>query len=378
MKTKSYFVSLVLLGFLTWSCSNKDDLSSSQSLKVSMNTGAANLTTAMTAITASPGYQVLATTGASNAPSLVASSVSNGSFGMSRVDTISLSDIAGVYDYKAANYKRWHPDLLNFFVKSGTSSDFIVKLPASKVTHPGSLFHFAAADTLLVNNYVVDVSKYNYNFSRYLWNYSFASTITIDAVAAGSLSIESIRNRKDGRNFSSDFLFANGYDARVSYSSGDTIMSDYSISKAGTIYFEENFTSIKNDTARWHREKQYTLTIGNVKIVRTPTHGNNGLDSAKVYVNTVLQTKAKVVFIDINKGDTTEFSIIGHNRDLQITFDDGSVSTVSELLGSSIKNVRELFTSLRQVYFATNLVDWVAWDIAMNKNNMGMGHYTGK
>jgi len=373
MKTKSYYLGLVLLGFLTWSCSNKDELSASQgSLKVSMNTGADNLTAAITAITTSPGYQVLQTSNASNAPSLVAASTSNESFGMSRLDTVSLSDLAGVYEYKAANFKKWHAELLNFFVKTGTSSDFIVKLPASKVTHPGSLFHFTPADTLLVNNYVIDVSKYDYVFSRYLWNYSFASSINIDNVEVGSLNILSSRNKKDGRNFSSDFLFTNGYDAKVSYTSGDTIMSDYSISKAGTIYFEENFTSIKNDTARWHREKQYSLIIGNVKVIRTPTHGNNGLDSAQVYLSGVLQTKAKVQFIDINKTDTTEFSIIGHNRDLQITFDDGTITTVSKLLGSSIENVRALFTSLRQVYFATNLVDWVAWDIAMNKNNMGM------
>jgi len=62
--------------------------------------------------------------------------------------------------------------------------------------------------------------------------------------------------------------------------------------------------------------------------------------------------------------------VIGHNRDIQITFDDSTKTTVSQLLGSSIENVRTLFTSLRQVYFATNVVDWVAWDIYMNKNNM--------
>jgi len=159
-------------------------------------------------------------------------------------------------------------------------------------------------------------------------------------------------------------------------SNGDTILSDYSISKGGTIYFEEKFTSIKSDTASRHREKEYSLTIGNVRIVRVPTHGNNGLDSAKVYLGDVLQTKAKVQFIDItNHSDTTEFSVIGHNRDIQIVFDDSTKTTVSQLLGSSIENVRTLFTSLRQVYFATNVVDWVAWDIYMNKNNMmGFNH----
>jgi len=376
MKTKSYFVSLVLLGLLTWSCSNKDELGSSQgSLKVSINTGADNLTSAMTAITTSKGYEVLATSGSSNAPSLVKSSVS-GSFGMSRVDTVKMSDIAGVYDYQAANYKRWHPSLMNFFVKTGTNADFIVKLPASKVTHPGSLLRFTPADTLLVNNYVIDVTTYNYEFGRYLWNYSFASSIKIDNVDVGSMTIQSSRSKLTGKNFMSDFVFTNGYEAKMVSSNGDTILSDYSISKGGTIYFEEKFTSIKSDTASRHREKEYSLTIGNVRIVRVPTHGNNGLDSAKVYLGDVLQTKAKVQFIDItNHSDTTEFSVIGHNRDIQIVFDDSTKTTVSQLLGSSIENVRTLFTSLRQVYFATNVVDWVAWDIYMNKNNMmGFNH----
>jgi len=376
MKTKSYFVSLVLLGLLTWSCSNKDELGSSQgSLKVSINTGSDNLTSAMTAITTSKGYEVLATSGSSNAPSLVKSSVS-GSFGMSRVDTVKMSDIAGVYDYQAANYKRWHPSLMNFFVKTGTNADFIVKLPASKVTHPGSLLRFTPADTLLVNNYVIDVTTYNYEFGRYLWNYSFASSIKIDNVDVGSMTIQSSRSKLTGKNFMSDFVFTNGYEAKMVSSNGDTILSDYSISKGGTIYFEEKFTSIKSDTASRHREKEYSLTIGNVRIVRVPTHGNNGLDSAKVYLGDVLQTKAKVQFIDItNHSDTTEFSVIGHNRDIQIVFDDSTKTTVSQLLGSSIENVRTLFTSLRQVYFATNVVDWVAWDIYMNKNNMmGFNH----
>ena len=371
MKTKRIYFVLALLGFISWSCTNSD-LTSQASLKTSINTGAQSLTTAMNSITASSGYQVLANSGLSNSPSLMASSTGTSSFGRT-MDTISLSDIAGIYDYKAAKYKRWHPELFNFFEKTGTNSDFIVKLPETKVTHPGTLLRFTPADTTLVNNYVIDVSKYNYEFGRYLWNYSFASSITISNISVGALTILSSRNKTNGQHFSSDFAFANGCDAKASYSSGDTIMSDYSISKGATTYFEENFTSIKNDTARWHREKQYSLTIGNVKIVRNPTPHNNGLDSAKVYVNNILQTKATVQIIDVNKTDTTEFSVISHNRDLKITFDDGTTTTVSQLLGSTITDVRTLFTSLRQVYFATNVVDWVAWDIAMNKNNMGMG-----
>ncbi|HJV78492.1 MAG TPA: hypothetical protein VJ602_08925, partial [Paludibacter sp.] len=241
----------------------------------------------------------------------------------------------------------------------------------SKVKNPRTLMTYSPADTALVNNYVIDVSKYNYVFGRYLWNYNLVSTITVSNVSVGTLSVQSSRNKTDGLNFASDFAFANGYDAKMQYSTGDTILSVYNISKGGTTLFEEKFTAIKSDTASRHRERQYSLTIGNVQIVRNPTHGNNGLDSAKVYVGGVLQTKATVKFIDVSSSsDETEFSVIGHNRDLQITFDDGTTTTVSQLLGSTINDVRSLFVSLRQVYFATNIVDWVAWDILMNKMNM--------
>jgi len=374
MKTKSYYLGLVLLGFLAWSCTNKDEMSlnSQGSLKASLNANVQNLTTAMTVISSSPGYQVLAGSGPTSAPSLVKSTVSGSeSFVSAPLDTISLSEIAGIYDYKASKYKKWHPELFNFFAKTAASSDFIVRLPESKVKNPMSLFHFMASDTTLVNNYVIDVSKYNYDFGRFLWDYTLASTITIDNVAVGALNVQSSKSRANGYHFMSDFLFSNGYDAKVVYSTGDTILSDYAITKGSTILFEEKFTAIKNDTASRHREREYSLTVGNVTIVRVPTHGNNGLDSAKVYVGGVLQTKSKVEFIDItSKSDSTEFSIVGHNRDLKITFDDGTTSTVSQLLGSTITGVRTLFTSLRQVYFATSIVDWVAWDIFRNRENM--------
>lgn len=369
MKTKSFYLGLGLLCLVTWSCTSKDEITS-KSFKTSINASSQDLTTAMSAITSSSGYSVLSTSVSANAPSQINSSNSE-SFFLSPSDTIMLSEIAGVYDFKATKFKKWHPELFNFFAKTGSSADFIVRLPESKVKNPRSLMLYLPTDTLLVNNYVIDVSKYNYVYGHYLWNYNLISTITISNVNVGSFSIQSSRNKTNGQHFASDFTFANGYDAKLLYSTGDTILSVYNISKAGTTLFEEKFTAIKNDTSSRHREKQYSLTIGNVLIVRTPTHENNGLDSAKVYVSGFLQTKSKVQFIDNESStESTEFSVIGHNRDLKITFDDGTTTTVNQLLGSTITDVRSLFVSLRQVYFATNVVDWVARDIFMNKMNM--------
>ena len=374
MKTKSFYLGLALLGFTMWSCTSQSDVTN-KSLKTSISASAQDLTSAMAAITTSPGYSVLSTQAPAGAPSLVKSyadaTSSNPGFIYVPIDSIQLSQVAGIYDYKAAKSLKWRADLFNFFTKTGTSSDFVVRLPESKVKNARSLFTFAAADTTLQNNYVIDVSKYSFSFGRYFWNYNLASSITVSNANVGALTVQSSRNKTNGQNFASDFVFANGYDAKMKYSTGDTILSVYSISKGGATLFEEKFTAVKSDTASRHRERQYSLTIGNVQIVRTPTHGNNGLDSAKVYVAGVLQTKATVKFVDnANSTEDMEMSVIGHSRDLQITFDDGTVTTVSQLLGTTITDIRTLFTSLRQVYFATNVVDRLAWDILMNKMNI--------
>jgi len=84
-----------------------------------------------------------------------------------------------------------------------------------------------------------------------------------------------------------------------------------------------------------------------------------------------LQLHSIVKFIDVTSTslnpDSTETSITNHKRELQITFDDGTSTTIKQLLGNTIDNIRTLFVSLRQTYFATGVVDWIAWDIYKNK-----------
>src|SRR5690606_22027781 len=102
------------------------------------------------------------------------------------------------------------------------------------------------------------------------------------------------------------------------------------------------------------------LTIGDVQIVRKA--GPNSLDSAKVYVLGVLQATAKVELVDVTSTDATEVSVTNHKREIKITFEDGTSKTISELLGTSIETIRNLFLSLRKSYFATSIVDRIAWD----------------
>jgi hypothetical protein len=342
---------------------------SSGSLKSSINASAQSLTTAMNSITSTQGYQLLSTQNPTAGSSAMMTKQSVAAFD-STYNQILLADVAGKWNFKAALYNRWSPNLLRFFLNAGTSTDMIVSLPESKVKQPWTLLRYSPADTTLVNNYVIDVSKYAYHFNRFLgWDYNMASNISIGGASVGDLAIQSSNSRTAGYHFTSGFTFANGYVASASYTSGDTIVYDYNISKANQTLYEEKYVAIRTSPTSRHREKTYSLTIGNVKIVRQA--GPNSLDSAKVYVSGVLQLHSVVKIVSDSTtvaGTDDESTVTKKTRSVQITFDDGTSTTIKALLGNTITDISTLFASIRQTYFATGIVDWIAWDIYKNKN----------
>jgi hypothetical protein len=367
MKTTNYFLALILLSFVTWSCTSSDDLSQG-SLKTSINKNVQELTTAMNAISSSSSFKVLTNSGIEAGPSNVKSS---SDVTVTPIDSIMLSDITGVYDYNRSHstYKKWQLSMLNFFTKSAdNATQMIVKLPEEKVLKPRTLLLFSPADTLLTNNYVFTLNDYVYKFNRYLWDYKMASIINIKGVDAGALKIQSGFNKDDGYHFASEFAFPSGAVAKCDYANGDTAaVATYSISDGTKTLYEEKYTSIKNKLLKKHRENSYSLTVGDIQIVRNL--GKNSLDSAKVFVAGVLQVNSKVEVVDVATviSDTIEVCITNQKRELKITFDDGTSSTMTQLLGSTMLDIRKLFISLRQTYFATSVVDWIAWDIYRSK-----------
>jgi hypothetical protein len=371
MKTKSFIPIMLFLSLITWSCSTNEV--SQGSLKESINKSVQNLTTALNTISASNGYQILAISSSTttNTPNFVKSSVA--AFDTT-FNSILLTDIAGVYDYKAVKSKRGPMQLMHFFIKTRDTTDMIVRLPEAKVKHPESLLQYFASDTLLTNNYIIDLSKYDYHFNPRLgWDYQMASNINIKGTNVGALAIQSSNSMAKGYKYASEFVFADGYQASCTYASGDTAVATYDINNGSKVLYSEKYTAImtKGSKENRHHEQQYSLTIGNVEIVREM--GRNGLDSAKVYVGGVLQSKAKIQIVDdVTVSNTTtedaENSVINHKRELIITFEDGTSSTISDLLGTtSITTIRSLFASLRQSSFAVGIVDWIAWDIYTNK-----------
>lgn len=352
MKNAAFKLSgFFLLSLLVLSCSKTETGSTQGGLKDAINSGAQNLNVAMTNISSTEAFQVL--------------SVANGSLLKSGTlttttykATIPLDLVKGVYNFKSlkTNESKGFP-LIRFFTKSADNSKMIVNMPLSKMKNPRMLREYVKADSALTNNFSMAVSEYFNNYNSYHdFDYSNVAAITIDKLPAGSLNIKSKKSPVSGTQYASQFAFSNGYTAKYLYNSGDSTVSSFTLVKASSLLYEEKLITIKNDTARFGREHQYSLTIGDVKLVRKADR------HYAVYVKNVLQPNAVVSFIDEDENEDSEHSIC-HKRDVQIKFEDGTTSTVSALIGSSIADITTLFTSLHDVYFAAYIADWLAYDV---------------
>jgi hypothetical protein len=344
----------VLLCASIWSCT-KTTVVDNSSLKGAINQSALTLNTAMNTISSSKAFGILTVSDAT----LKSTTITDATYKV----YIPLDSIKGVYNYKPVNKPdRWGWSLIKYFTKTADNSKMIVKMPLSKVTHPRSLKQYIPADSALTNNFSIAVSDYHNNYNSY-WDYDYilTSEISVDNVVTGNLNIKSIVSPTNGIQYASQYSFTGGYNAQYKYNSGDTTVSSFSILNGTTVLYQEKLLTVRNDTARFGREHQYTLTIGNVQIVR-----KSGTSAVAVYLNGVLQANAVVKIVD-NSTTDPEVSVL-KKRDIQITFDDGTTTTVSALIGNSVTDIKTLFDSLHSVYFAAGIVDWIAYDIYYHRN----------
>jgi len=336
----------LLMGGVLWSCSKSDNVPTNLSTKQSLNQSAMDLNAAISTIKSSPAYGIF-TEGTTKAATVDTTYRAN----------ITLDLIKGVYDYKpAVRPDRRGFSVLHFFTKTADNSHMIVRMPLKKAKNPWTLRSWSPADSTLVNNFSIDVSDYHNKYNNY-WNYDYLLTAAIDTsnVEAGKLNIQSISNQTSGIHYSSQFAFTDSYTASYNYASGDTTVSSFGITNNGQTLYEEKLLTIKNDTLRFGREFQYILTIGNVQFKRI-----SGQDNTQIFVNGVLQPKATVKIIDASSD--SEPSVV-KKRDIQVTFEDGTTTTISALIGNSVNDIRNLYSSLHSVFFASNIVDWIAYDI---------------
>jgi hypothetical protein len=352
MKSLAFkFSSFILLSVFVLSCTKTaDDSSSPSSLKDALTSGTQKLNTAMTDIASNQAFKLLSI---SNPTTLKAATVYS--------VNIPLSLVAGVYNFKALkNEESEHYPLIKFFTKTPDASKMVINMPLAKLKNLHDLREYHKADSSLTNNLSMSVTEYYNNYNSYRdFDYSNVAAITIDNALAGSLDIKSLKSPTLGTQYASQFAFSNGYTAKYKYTSGDPIVSSFTILKAASVLYEETLLTIKNDTARFGREHQYSLVIGDVKLVKKADR------TYAVYVKNVLQPKAVVSFID--KDDDDDYDDDEHSicdkRDIQITFEDGTTSTLSTLIGQTITDISTLFKSLHQVYYAASVADWIGYDI---------------
>jgi hypothetical protein len=357
MKNKKMYVAVGLVSIMCWQCSKTVDTApnavvSTQNLtlKESITTGVAKVNYALTKISETQGFKIL---NSQNVNSTLALS--------SFKDSITLGLIAGLYEFQTDSLQPRHfNSFARLFKKTGTSTDMIVKLPQKFILYPYYLRHVVKQDSTLSNNFIITASDYHYYYSDYSdYDYKLSAGFVLDSSNIGSLDVVSAANSTTGSNYAVKYSFNNGYYLNISGLSNDTTQSMISLSSDTGTLLKESVNYVNAGYGRM-RENQYILSIGNVEIKRTA-----GIDSIQVYLNGVLQKKAGARITD---NSTNNNGSICHSRDIQITFDDGTTTTLSALLNPSLTILKSVVSSLQSMYFASNVIDYIAFTIYDNSN----------
>jgi hypothetical protein len=340
----------IVFGLLGWSCSKVDNQNQTQKgLKQSLEQNTAAINIAMSKISATKGYQILSLS-ADPSAKVVAP-------GTTYKDSITLGLIAGIYDYQPDTIMMHHSFIYPYrlFKKTGTSDMMVVNLPQKLIFHPRFLHSFKS-DSVLINDFTITASNYHLYYNS--WNsldYKLTAGLKLDAVDLGSLDISSVSNSFRDQTNSSQYNFTGGYSISTAWQSGDTSKLSFALLKDNSPLLMESTLFV--GTGFHRREKQYDLTIGNVEIKR-----GFGIDSIQVFQNGVLQKTAGAKITD--SADST--GTICSKRDILLTFDDGTTTKLSDLIGPPLTQLKTLITSLHDMYFAENIVDYIAINIYFN------------
>jgi hypothetical protein len=330
---------IVIMGVIAWSCSKID--SGSNDLRQSVEKGVADISHAVNKISGTTGYKLLSMNDAATKSDLSFS------------DTISLEKVAGIYDFKPDTVKH-SQDFCPYrlFEKTGESENMIVNLPEQLIMHPKHLHYWDPVDTIYPNNFTITATDYHIYCNW--WNsfeYKLTAGLTLDDEDAGSMDVFATARTQNSNTFASKYTFTGGYNIAALWQGGDTASSAFSLSKNSDTLFMEKSMFIGHE---FHRsEKYYILTIGDVDLKKSP-----GIDSIQVFVNDVLQAHAAEIITD----DSEEPSVC-HKRDILLTFDDGTTAKLSDLLAPVRDELAGLKSSLRSMYFAKHIVDYIAMSI---------------
>lgn len=268
---KSIIAIVVLISFIASGCLKSER---NLGLRQSLEKGVADISAAVSKISATTGYQLLSV----NGEVLKSSSIIS--------DTIDLNLVAGIYDFQPDTLKRFHHFCpYRLFKKTAESNFMVINMPERMAFHPQHLHFYQPGDTVPPNNFTITATDYHFYFDWWRsFEYKLTAGFTLDGADAGSMDVSSTSKSWNNNSYSSKFTFKDGYNISEVWQDGDTATSSFSLAKNTDTLFKETNTFI------WHEdhksEKQYTLTIGAVELKKS-----TGVDSLQVFVNGVLQKR---------------------------------------------------------------------------------------
>jgi hypothetical protein len=342
---KKYIIVIILFtGLAGWQCSKQEDRAN---LKESLQSSAEEINMAVSKIAETRGYELISVTGDDGKSAEC----------YNLIDTIDLDMVAGIYDYQPNAFRHHHYFFpVSFFKKTGENEHMIVNMPHRMMFRPKYFFNYCTCDTVRKNNFTIDAADYHLYFGG--WNtfdYKLTAGFTYDSEKIGDCDITSIADKEEGNSYTSKFNFTEGLSITVDRVSGDTSESSFALMDEDELLLREKSIFVRSGYKI--TERQYILSIGKVDIKK-----GTGVDSVQVFLDGVLQKKAAKIVTD---GEGEEKSIC-RKRDLEITFDDGTKTKVSTLIGPARETLKTLVSSLRDMYFARNIVDYIALSVYFN------------
>lgn len=337
---KSFPILTLALFIIVWSCSRENPVNND--LKQSVEQSINKIDEAVSDISAGKGYQMMC------------ANIESGKSVMDFNDSISVGMVSGVYNFKP-DMTRWNNFVIPYriFKKVGESESIIVSLPQKLVFHPKYLHAIYAPDSILENDFTINATDYHLYYTLFKkYDYKLDAGFMLNGQNIGSLNILVSGIMPYNHSYTSAYTFAEGYNIVVSMESGDTTTTSFALGNEDEIMMKETIVTVGEGFVR--KEAEYILTIGNIEIRR-----DNGTDINRVFLDGIEQKEAGVVVYD---GAGTDGSIL-QQRDIQMTFDDGTILNLSELLNPLGETLGTLVDSMHSMSFANNVVNYIALSI---------------
>lgn len=358
-----------------WSCSSSDDKTPEHDQPLNKNvlmTEAQSLTKAVNEISTDPGFKLITLKEDTGTSSVKEGTEENDDDRFSFNHIITLENIKGVYNYilpvadEGSNAKMGYGYWNNAFEKVDDSDFFEINLPQEKATRPWKLYVKEDGDEELDNDFNITASQYylstEMSSEGFEFEYLLDADITIEEEDAGEIFVEWNISSEMEFEYESEFGFANGYSVGHEFEFGDTTEFSYYLKKDEDVLFMEEVEYIKK-TEETEAEYEYTLSIGNIKIVK-----NSSSDDYMVYRDDILEEDAVITVlpkedVTTEEGEEDESEDVFCRRafDIKITFSDETEVILSELIGEeTLSQLNEIFSSMHDMYFVNKLVDRVA------------------